>query len=73
MGPENEDPRRDPEPRPEPGCDPPTSVTLNFQTTQEDPELRTIEAILQLLQVHTYETRVRALRYIQSRIEGTSS
>lgn len=46
----------------------PTPVTLTFQTTAQDPELRTIEATLQLLQLLPYETRVRALNYIRDRV-----
>jgi hypothetical protein len=44
-------------------------VTLHFETTQEDPELQAIEAMLVLLQLLPYDTRVRALRYVRDRVE----
>jgi hypothetical protein len=60
-----------PEPAPadEPAPDDPRHITLNFETTLQDHELRTIEAVLQLLQFLPYETRVRALRYVHDRVE----
>ena len=45
-------------------------VTVNITVTQQDPELRSIEAILVLLQMLPYETRLRALTYVRDRTEG---
>jgi hypothetical protein len=46
------------------------SVTVNITVTQQDPELQSIEAVLVLLQMLPYETRLRALTYVRDRIEG---
>ena len=45
-------------------------VTVNITVTQQDPELRSIEAVLVLLQMLPYETRLRALTYVRDRTEG---
>lgn len=45
-------------------------VTVNIQVTQQDAELQSIEAILVLLQMLPYETRLRALTYVRDRTEG---
>jgi hypothetical protein len=45
-------------------------VAVNITVTQQDPELRSIEAILVLLQMLPYETRLRALTYVRDRTEG---
>lgn len=52
--------------------DRPTTVALSFTTTSTDPELSTIEAILQLLQLQPYEARVRVLQYVRARVTGES-
>lgn len=74
MGPENEDPRREPEPltghysyTQDPDGNP---VTITITVTQKDPELQAIEATLVLLHMLPYDTRVRALTYIRDRIES---
>jgi hypothetical protein len=53
-----------------PDGDPATSTTLLIHVTQQDPELRTIEATLELLQLLPLDTRIRALRYVQDRVES---
>jgi hypothetical protein len=80
VGPENEDPRRDPEPVP--GPEPLTGhysytqdpdgnpLTITITVTQQDSELQAIEATLALLHMLAYDTRVRALTYIRDRIES---
>lgn len=47
-----------------------STTTLLIHVTQQDPELRTIEATLELLQLLPLDTRIRALRYVQDRIES---
>jgi hypothetical protein len=47
-----------------------STTTLLIHVTQQDPELRTIEAMLELLQLLPLDTRFRALRYVQDRIEA---
>lgn len=59
-------------PEPDPAIDenehPP--YEFNIRVTQQDPELRAIEATLVILQMLPYDTRVRALTYIRSRVES---
>lgn len=50
--------------------EPDGNVTLNITVTQQDPELRAIEAILVILQMLPYDTRVRAMTYIRDRTES---
>jgi len=44
------------------------TTTINITVTQGDPELQAMEAILVILQLQTYDTRVRILRYVAERI-----
>lgn len=48
--------------------DPHAPVRIFIDVTQKDPELRTIEATLILMDPLGYETQVRVLRYLQDRL-----
>jgi hypothetical protein len=44
-------------------------VTYQFTTSKHDPELGVIDVMLRLLQIVPYVTRLRAVRYVLSRVE----
>lgn len=45
------------------------NTTVNITVTASDPEVQAIEAVLVILQMMTYDTRIRILRYVRDRVE----